>query len=200
MCHDSNGTKANSESWKYIKNRKGFEIFRLWRIGPSEKDRNDLLLQKGAPCPKDAHRMSFSFSTFPWKSQQILLIANKPLNIFLGRVERDESFHWLDFGKHCRGDVIWDPELVQLQLEGLFVGVQSHFKEREGHGEDHPYVDHLDIRGGGQGAWYANEAEIIVNSKLLYLGLKICWDTYNVAKTSRTVRLTMMTMSMYLWS
>ena len=59
--------------------------------------------------------------------------------------------------------MVRDPKLVQIQLQGLFVGVESHFEEREGHGEDHPDVDHLDIGGGGQRARYPNEAEIILS-------------------------------------
>ena len=48
--------------------------------------------------------------------------------------------------------VVGDPKLVQLQPQGLLVGVESHFEKREDHSEDHPDVDHLNIRGGGQAA------------------------------------------------
>ena len=48
--------------------------------------------------------------------------------------------------------MVRDPRLVQLQLQRLLVGVESHFQKREGHGEDHPDVDHLNVRSGGQSA------------------------------------------------
>ena len=41
--------------------------------------------------------------------------------------------------------------------------MESHFKEREGHGEDHPDVDHLNVGGGRQAARDPNETEIIGN-------------------------------------
>ena len=66
--------------------------------------------------------------------------------------------------------------LVQLQLQGLFVGVESHFQKREGHGEDHPDVNHLDIRCGGQAARDPNETEIIVNLEPLYIAVKVSVD------------------------
>ena len=59
--------------------------------------------------------------------------------------------------------VVRDSKLVQLQLQGLLVGVESHFEKGEGHGEDHPDVDHLNVRGGGKAARDPNEAEIIGN-------------------------------------
>ena len=57
--------------------------------------------------------------------------------------------------------VVGDPKLVQLQPQGLLVGVESHFEKREGHGEDHPDVDHLNVGGGRQAARDPNETEII---------------------------------------
>ena len=96
--------------------------------------------------------------------------------------------------------VVGHPKRIQPQLQGLFVRVKSHLKKREGHGEDHPDVNHLDIRCGWQGARYPNEAEISVDSESLYVGLKLCMDTYKVANTRMTVRLTMTTMSIYLSS
>ena len=48
--------------------------------------------------------------------------------------------------------MVRDSKLVQLQLQGLLIGVEGHFEEREGHGEDHPDVDHLHVRGGGKAA------------------------------------------------
>ena len=124
-----------------------------------------------------------------------LSLSSKPLNFIWGCFNAIERFHGLDFGEQRGGNI----ELVELHLQGLFVGVKSHFQKRESHGEDHPDVNHLDIRCGGQGARYADEAEIIVNCAM-YMALKQPIDTYNVANTRRTVRLTMTTMSIYLCS
>ena len=44
------------------------------------------------------------------------------------------------------------------------------YKERVGHGEQHPDIDHFDISGAGQISRYPNEAEIIygdINSDIL---------------------------------
>ena len=57
--------------------------------------------------------------------------------------------------------MVRDSKLVQLQFQGLLVGVEGHFEKREGHGEDHPDVDHLHIRGGGKAARDPDEAEIV---------------------------------------
>ena len=67
--------------------------------------------------------------------------------------------------------VVRDSKLVQLQLQGLLVGVESHFEKREDHGKDHPDVDHLNVRGGGKAARDPNEAEIIVSSEPLFIHL-----------------------------
>ena len=48
--------------------------------------------------------------------------------------------------------MVMEPKLVELKFQGLLVGVEGHFQKREGHGEDHPDVDHLHVRGGGQAA------------------------------------------------
>ena len=60
--------------------------------------------------------------------------------------------------------VVGDPKQVQLQLQGLLVGVESHFEKRENHGEDHPDVDHLHIRCRWQSARYTDEAERLVSN------------------------------------
>ena len=65
--------------------------------------------------------------------------------------------------------VVGDPKLVQLQPQGLLVGLESHFEKRENHGKDHPDVDHLNVRGGGQAARDPNEAEIIPSVSLIQI-------------------------------
>ena len=97
------------------------------------------------------------------------------MHFFLRRVDWVKRLHWLDFCENCnRGDVvIGDPELGELQLQGLLVSVESHFEEGEGHGEDHPDVDHLHIRCRWQSARYTDEAERMFN----YL-IKILWTDY----------------------
>ena len=38
-------------------------------------------------------------------------------------------------------------------------GVKDHFKEGDGHGEEHPDVDHLDVRSDRQALGKAQEAK-----------------------------------------
>ena len=52
--------------------------------------------------------------------------------------------------------------------------MESHFEEGEGHGEDHPDVDHLHIRCRWQSARYTDEAERMFN----YL-IKTLWTDYS---------------------
>ena len=44
-------------------------------------------------------------------------------------------------------------------LEDLMHGMKDHLKEGDGHGEEHPDVDHLDVRGDRQALGEAQEAK-----------------------------------------
>ena len=54
-------------------------------------------------------------------------------------------------------------------LEEVLCPDERDLSEGVEHGEDHPDVDHLNVRGGGQAARDPNEAEIIGNSKPLLI-------------------------------
>ena len=44
-------------------------------------------------------------------------------------------------------------------LEDLMHGMKDHLKEGDGHGEEHPDVDHLDVRGDRQALGEAQETK-----------------------------------------
>ena len=75
-------------------------------------------------------------------------------------------------------------------LHHLVACVQAHLDEGDAHGEDHPDVNHLDIRCYRQALGDTQEAENNLLSKIRHQ-LK----TYKVARTNNMVRLTWMTMS-----
>ena len=47
-------------------------------------------------------------------------------------------------------------------LEHLMDGMQDHLKEGDGHGEEHPDVDHLDVRSDRQALGKAQEAKKVL--------------------------------------
>ena len=62
----------------------------------------------------------------------------------------------------------------------LVGGMKDHFKEGDGHGEEHPDVDHLDVGGDRQALGEAQEAKktiFFVNTWTSYLiGHFIVWS------------------------
>ena len=77
-------------------------------------------------------------------------------------------------------------------LHHLSASVQDHLQERNHHCEQHPYVNHFNIRSDWEALGDSKKPNNIVTnyseSGKMY--------TYRVARTSSMVRLTWMTMSM----
>ena len=73
-----------------------------------------------------------------------------------------EFFFTIPRNYRCLGD-FWSGggkgRLIQIFFQALLVRVEGHFEEGEGHGKDHPDVDHLDIRRCWQAARQPDEAE-----------------------------------------
>ena len=94
--------------------------------------------------------------------------------------------------------------LCQLFLQGLAVAVPDYLQERDGHGENHPDVNHLNI---GRCRKRTRDSNMAANSDFVHVNLAIrelivvnyeevaLISTHNVARTRRAVRLTPMTMS-----
>ena len=76
--------------------------------------------------------------------------------------------------------------VVQLSDQRLAEGVEEDLEEGVEHAEDHPDVDHLGIRRCRQGARETNKT-VSKASEILFLSFL---NTYKVARTRRTVRLT----------
>ena len=57
-------------------------------------------------------------------------------------------------------------------------GMNDHFKEGDGHGEEHPDVDHLDVRGDRQALQEAQEAKKTIFCK--YMDFISNWSLYSL--------------------
>ena len=57
-------------------------------------------------------------------------------------------------------------------------GMKDHLKEGDGHGEEHPDVDHLDVRGDGQALGEAQEAKKTIFCK--YADFILNWLLYSL--------------------
>ena len=53
---------------------------------------------------------------------------------------------------------LWSIQLCLLPLPGLPEGKDDNLQERNGHGEEHPDVNHLDVGGCEECLGYADEA------------------------------------------
>ena len=93
--------------------------------------------------------------------------------------------------------------LCQFFLQGLAVAVSDYLQERDGHGENHPDVNHLNV---GRCRKRTRDSNMAANSDFVHVNLAIrelivvnyevaLISTHNVARTRRAVRLTPMTMS-----
>ena len=56
--------------------------------------------------------------------------------------------------------------------------MKDHLKEGDGHGEEHPDVDHLDVRGDRQALGEAKKAKKTIFRK--YMDFILNWSLYNL--------------------
>ena len=83
--------------------------------------------------------------------------------------------------------------LSQFLLQGLAVAVPHNLKQRNGHGEDHPDVNHLHV---GRRWKRTRDSNVTANFGVMnLLQISTLISTHNVARTRRAVRLTPITMS-----
>ena len=126
------------------------------------KRKDHLQLKKEESCQTQCHRNGADESKSPWKQWRTRKRESSclPFGIWFSYLSMIVAFHRIDFDGRLR---LWlaswgSLNFPQPHVESLLVGEEGDLCQGEGHREDHPDVNHLDIGGRRQRSRDSDEA------------------------------------------